>query len=363
MKPIPIFDGHNDTLYHLFLPEKSLGRTFFVESEHGHLDLPRAKKGGLIGGIFAIYTPAPKSLQEQLKSNQAKKTQSGYYNAPPKKPLEYQYAHEFTVSVIESAYQIESQSQGKVKIIHNEQELDWSIAHDVLAMVLHIEGAAAINPELTDMDEFYQRGLRSIGLVWSRPNGFGFGVPFQYPHSPDIGPGLTNAGKNLVAKCNELGIILDLAHLNEKGFWDVAGITKYPIVVSHTGVHALSPSSRNLTDEQIDAVGKSDGIIGIMFQPTFFLFSDEKPITSESGVTIKDIVKHIDYVAKRIGIDHVALGSDFDGAEMPAEIKDATGLPKLIDGLRELGYADQAIEQIASKNWLRIIKSTWKNQK
>lgn len=357
---IPIFDGHNDTLYHLFLPEKSRGRTFLIESTHGHLDLPRAIKGGLIGGIFAIYVPPPKSERDLPKPKPEKITLSGFYSSPPKKPLEYQYAHEFTLSVIESAYQIESQSQGKVKIIHNLQELAWSIEHKVLAMVLHFEGAAPIKEDLSDLEMFYQKGLRSLGIVWSRSNAFGYGVPFQYPHSPDIGPGLTDAGKNLVAKCNELGIILDLAHLNEQGFWDVAKISKQPLVVSHTGVHALSPSSRNLTDKQLDAVGKSNGIVGIMFQPTYFLFVDDKSLGSESKVTIKDIVTHIDYVVNRIGIEHVAIGSDFDGAEMPAEIKDATGLPKLIDALRTKGYTDSAIEQIASKNWLRIINTTWK---
>ncbi|MFB3896456.1 MAG: dipeptidase [bacterium] len=360
MSLIPIFDGHNDTLYHLFLPEKSKGRSFLVESEHGHLDLPRAKKGGLIGGIFAIYTPPPKSAIDQSKPKSTEKTPSGYYSSEPKKPLEYRYAHEFTNSVIEFAYQIEAQSQEKVKIIHNLLELDWNITHDVLAMVLHFEGAAPIKSDLTDLDEFYQKGLRSLGIVWSRPNAFGYGVPFQFPHSPDIGPGLTDAGKNLVAKCNELGIILDLAHLNEQGFWDVAKITKHPIVVSHAGIHTLSPSSRNLTDKQLDAIGESNGIIGIMFQPSYFEFRDDQPTTSKSEVKIKEIVAHIDYAVNRIGIDHVALGSDFDGAEMPAEIKDATGLPKLIDALRENGYADPAIEQIAYNNWLRIINATWK---
>lgn len=358
MQIIPIFDGHNDTLYHLFLPEKSKGRSFFEESTHGHLDLPRAKKGGVIGGFFAIYTPPPKSSPERNPQYRANMTAKGY-NVPPRKALEYHYASEFTNAVIDFAYQLEEQSQGKVKIIQTYQEIIGCIDHAILAIVLHIEGAAAIKEDLSGLKRYYHRGLRSLGLVWSRPNAFGYGVPFQYPHSPDIGPGLTESGKKLVVACNELGIVIDLAHLNEKGFWDVAKLTKHPLIVSHTGAYALSPSSRNLTDEQIDAVGKSGGVIGIMFQPTHLKFKVNNTDTLNNNISLVEIVKHIDYIAKRIGIDHVALGSDFDGAEMPFDLKDASGLPKLVNALREKGYEDTAIEQIGYKNWLRLLKTTW----
>lgn len=361
MKPIPIFDGHNDTLYHLFLPEKSKGRTFFVESSFGHIDYPRAKKGGLIGGLFGIYTPPPKSAPEHDPQYNAVMTKEGY-EVPLRPPLEYHYAHEFTNAVIDFAEQLEQQSVGKIKIVRSYPELKKCIKDDILAFVLHIEGAAAINPDLTDLEKFYQRGIRSIGLVWSRPNAFGYGVPFKYPHSPDTGPGLTDAGKKLVSACNELGIIIDLSHLNEKGFWDVAKRTKHPLVVSHAGVHALCPSTRNITDKQLDTIADSDGVVGVMFQPTHLHFKLDNNQKPDNDVSLKEIVKHIDYIKNRIGIEYVALGSDFDGAEMPKELKDAAGLPNLIEALRESGYDDNAVEQIAYKNWLRIIKETWKNQ-
>ncbi|MCX7919160.1 MAG: dipeptidase [bacterium] len=358
MHPIPVFDGHNDTLYHLFLPEKSKGRTFFVESSFGHIDYPRAKKGGLIGGFFGIYTPPPKSTLEPVTQFNAQMTESEY-NAPLPPPLNYDYAHTFVHSVIDFAEQLEQLSAGKVKIVRRYSELQQWIENDILAFVLHIEGAEAINPDLSDLPEFYQRGVRSLGLVWSRPNAFGSGVPFRYPSSPDIGHGLTQAGKNLVAACNELGIILDLSHLNEQGFWDVAKLSKHPLVVSHTGVHAICPSSRNLTDEQIDAIADSGGVVGIMFQPAHLQFSGNKDPMPNDNVAITDIVKHIDYIKTRIGIEHVAFGSDFDGAQMPKELNDVSGLQKLIEALRQAEYADKDIEKIAYKNWFRVIQETW----
>ena len=111
--------------------------------------------------------------------------------------------------------------------------------------------------------------MRSLGLAWSRPNAFAHGVPFKFPHSPDTGPGLSPLGFDLVRLCNDLGVVVDLAHVNENGFWDVAKVTEKPIVVTHAGVHALCPSTRNLTDKQLDAIGESDGIIGINFHVGF----------------------------------------------------------------------------------------------
>jgi membrane dipeptidase len=139
----------------------------------------------------------------------------------------------------------------------------------VLATILHFEGAEAIDPQLNALEVFYQAGLRSLGLVWSRPTAFGHGVPFAFPHSPDTGPGLTDAGKQLVRACNRLGIMIDLSHLNEQGFWDVAELTNAPLVATHSNAHALCASSRNLTDKQLDAIKESDGMVGLNFAVCF----------------------------------------------------------------------------------------------
>ena len=135
--------------------------------------------------------------------------------------------------------------------------------------VLHLEGAEAIDPGLEALDLWYAAGLRSIGPVWSRPNAFAHGVPFIFPSTPDTGPGLTDAGRALVRRCAELGILVDVSHLNEAGFWDLAALELGPIVASHSGAHALCPTSRNLTDAQLDAIGSSGGLVGIVFAAPF----------------------------------------------------------------------------------------------
>src|SRR4029077_5900166 len=122
-----------------------------------------------------------------------------------------------------------------------------------------------IDPGLESLEMWHAAGLRSLGPVWSRPNAFAHGVPFVFPCCPDTGPGLTSAGAELVRRCSELGIAVDLSHINEAGFWDVARLDVGPLTVSHAGVHAISPGSRNLTDAQIDAVAASGGIIGVVF--------------------------------------------------------------------------------------------------
>ncbi len=135
--------------------------------------------------------------------------------------------------------------------------------------VLHLEGAEAIDPDLEALDFWHEAGLRSLGPVWSRANAFAWGVPFISPSTPDVGPGLTAAGRALVSRCAELGILVDVSHLNEAGFWDVARLEAGPIVASHAAAHALCPTSRNLTDAQLDAIGSSNGLVGIVFATPF----------------------------------------------------------------------------------------------
>jgi len=362
MKKITIFDGHNDTLIKLNAPDRGDEQSFFEENTEGQLDLPRARRGGMAGGLFGIFTP-PSTTTQQKNTNPyySVATSEKSIEDKPKTVLDYKYASTYTNTVIDFAYKLEKQSCGEIRIVHKYDDLEYAIKNGVFAMVLHFEGAAAIKQDLSDLQSYYDRGLRSLGLVWSRSNAFAHGVPFRYPHSPDTGPGLTQAGKKLVAACNKLGIVIDLAHINEKGFFDVAELSNHPLVVSHTGAHTLCPSTRNLTDAQIDAVGASGGTIGVVFAPFIIDYKTNDDGTPDNSMPITQLVNHIDYVARRIGVDHVSFGSDFDGASMPQELPDASHLQKLIDALRENGYDDEAIEKIACKNWLRVIEATWVN--
>src|SRR3546814_3960476 len=141
-------------------------------------------------------------------------------------------------------FRIEKASGGRVKVCRSAAEIRDCMAKGVLATVLHFEGAEAIDPELRSLEVLHQAGLRSLGPVWSRPTAFGHGVPFRFPASPDTGDGLTGLGRELIAACNRLRIMVDLSHLNEKGFWDVAGLSDAPLVASHSNVHAICANTR-----------------------------------------------------------------------------------------------------------------------
>jgi len=351
---LPIFVGHNDTLLHLYLPERGEGRTFFIRSEKGHIDLPRAREGGLAGGFFAVFVPPEPSVH--LVTRVELPMTSAGYQVPLPPPLELAYAQRVAIAIVASLFRLEAESEGQVKVVRKVDELVRCLNEDILAAVLHFEGAEAIDPELDALEVFYQAGLRSLGLVWSRPNAFAQGVPFRFPHSPDTGPGLTDAGRELVRACNRLGIMLDLSHLNEQGFWDVAGLSDAPLVATHSNVHAICPSTRNLTDKELDAIKESEGIVGLNFG-VHDLREDGK---NDPDTPLEILVRHIDYLVDRLGIDCVGLGTDFDGTRIPQEIGDVTGLPKLVAALREHGYDDTALRKIAYENWIRVLRKTWK---
>jgi membrane dipeptidase len=221
--------------------------------------------------------------------------------------------------------------------------------------VLHMEGAEPIDAGLESLPAWYAMGLRSIGPVWSRANAFATGVQFVFPSSPDIGPGLTDAGVSLVKACAELGILIDLSHLNEAGFWDVAKLEAGPLVASHSGAHAVAPASRNLTDAQLDAIGASGGLVGVVYASCFV----RPDLADDADTPLSAIAAHVRYVADRLGVDHVALGSDFDGATIPAPLGDVAGLPKLLDALRAVGFTDSELEAIAWHNWRRVLDAWW----
>jgi membrane dipeptidase len=219
--------------------------------------------------------------------------------------------------------------------------------------VLHLEGAEAIDPDLEALDLWHAAGLRSLGPVWSRPNAFAHGVPFAFPSSPDTGPGLTPAGAALVTRCAELGIAVDLSHMNEAGFWDVARLECGPLIASHSGCHALAPSSRNLTDEQLDAIAAAGGLVGIVFA---VVRADGK---QDASTPLETIVAHARHAADRIGVDHVALGSDFDGTAIPDALGDVTGLPRLVEALGDGGFSEAEVRAIAYGNWRRVLGAAW----
>ena len=351
---LPIFDGHNDSLQSVYLPKSGQARSFFERSADGHIDLPRMQEGGFAGGFFAVFVP-PGATADGFPGTPPDKDAPSY-EMPLPGALDFSYAQAVTIKAMAGLFRLEAESRGQIQVIRAAAELKTALKQGVIAVVLHFEGAEAIDPQLDALEVFYRAGLRSLGLAWSRPNAFAHGVPFKFPGSPDIGPGLSDNGRELVKACDRLGILIDLAHITEKGFWDTAGISRMPLVVTHAGAHALCPSTRNLTERQLDAVGETGGVVGVNFH-VGFLRQDGR---LEPDTPLNEIVRHIDYIARRIGVEHVAFGSDFDGAIMPLELGDVTGMPKLIQALRDHGYDDDALRKITHENWVRVLDRTWK---
>ncbi len=336
----PVFDGHNDVITRADAADFVAGRS------GGHLDLPRARAGGLAGGIFSVFTPSEGAEEVVPRPG-------GGYDSAPAAPVAHAVAAAHATAAGGRLLALER--AGHLRIARRAADLDAGLADGVLSAVLHLEGAEAIDPGLEALELWHAAGLRSLGPVWSRDNAFASGVPFAHPSSPDTGPGLTDAGRALVAACGELGILVDLSHLNEQGFWDVAAVHRHPLVASHSGCHALAPSSRNLTDVQLDAIGISDGLVGIVFAVGFL----REDGAEDADVPLERIVAHVLHAAERIGIDHVGLGSDFDGCLVPDALGDVTGLPRLLDALRAAGLSDEDVAKVAWGNWRRVLEATW----
>ena len=221
-----------------------------------------------------------------------------------------------------------------------------------MAALLHIEGCEGIGPDLTELYLYHAAGLRSLGPVWSRSNIFGHGVPFIHDTSPDTGPGLTEAGQRLLAECDRLGILFDLSHLNEAGFWDVARRSDRPLVATHSGAHALCPSTRNLTDRQLDAMAERGGLVGLNFG-TAFLRPDG---VKDPATGLEVLIRHLDHLLDRLGETGVALGSDFDGTTVPAALQGADRLPNLIAAMEGAGYDAALIRRITWQNWVDLLE-------
>ena len=352
----PVFDGHNDTLTRIVADEGDPYRAFFEGRGDGHVDLPRARTGGLLGGFFAIFTPSDgwsKTLEPLLDKDG--QVVEGGFSVPMPPRVERRRALRSTLRHAAELLTWERRSDGALTIVRDPSDLASCREAGRLAAILHIEGAECIDVRLDALEVLYAAGLRSLGLVWSRPNAFGYGVPFDFPRGPDVGPGLTAAGRRLVRACEQLGILVDLSHLNEAGFWDVAEISSRPLVATHSCAYAVSPSPRNLTDAQLDAVGSTGGLVGVNFH-TGFLRPDGDWTAPTS---LERIVEHVRYIADRLGVDHVALGSDFDGATMPGDLEDAAGLPRLMTALKTAGFSAADLSRIGYENWERVLGEWW----
>ncbi len=346
--PGRVFDGHNDVLSKLMsaggvaAAESFLGMTAF------HIDCQKAAAGNLGGGFFAMWVASPSTgvdYQEMMKQAE--------YDVPLPELVERRMA--LDVVMQQAAILMRLQELGAVEICTTVDSIRQCFGTDRLAAVLHLEGCEAIDPEFHALDVLYAAGLRSLGPVWSRPTIFGNGVPFRFPATPDIGAGLTDRGLELIRRCNAKGILLDLSHLNQKGFDDVARLSRHPLVATHSNAHTVCPHARNLTDAQLEQIKASRGMVGLNFASAF-LRADGRML---SDVPIEQMLRHLDHLIEFVGEDSVGLGSDFDGAQVPEGIKDSSGLPQLIAAMQRHGYGDTLIGKLCHGNWFRVLEKTW----
>ncbi|QEW21493.1 Membrane dipeptidase (Peptidase family M19) [Marinibacterium anthonyi] len=349
--PLPYFDGHNDYLLRLMTSPTPREDLWLGDTGQGHMDLKRMKAGGFVGGFFAVFVPP-------VRTGEPTDFLSRMANPPYDLPLPPLMTHDESqataLTMVGHMHWMERSAPDDFAICRTPSQVRAAIDTGKIAGILHIEGAEAIGPDLDALYLFHDMGLRSLGPVWSRPTIFGHGVPMRFPGDPDTGPGLTGEGKDLVRLCNELGIMIDLSHLNAAGFEDVAKISTKPLVATHSNAHALTASTRNLTDRQLDQIRDTGGMAGLNYAMVFL---------AEDGISNPDMgfdpmLRHLDHMLERLGEDHVGLGSDFDGAQIPAALGDVAGMAGFFAAMEAHGYGSDLIAKIACDNWLALIERT-----
>ena len=344
-----VFDGHNDVLSGLYRSNHSSPVQSFIEGQAGEIDLPGCKEGGFVGGLFAIFAPSNIDL-----NGKNRKLDNSNYEFPLPKPLISSVAADIALQQFLILKELE---QHKVlKICKSTEQIRSTIDNGALAAVAHMEGADPIDPDLHNLDIFFDAGLRSIGPVWSRNNIFGNGVPFKFPSNADYGDGLTDLGKKLVKRCHELGILIDVSHMNYACFWDIVRYFDQPIIATHSNAHAICPHSRNLDDKQLDAVAESGGLVGLNFASAY-LRDDGK---MSPDVEIELVFRHLIYLIDKLGENSVAIGSDYDGAVIPKCLSPVKNLQVIVETMRKNNFGEELIKKICMSNWINIFEKIWK---
>ncbi len=282
----------------------------------GHVDLPRMAEGALWGQFFGLVTIP--LVRRGLAARCHRRIDA--------------LAKEITAN------------PGKIRPALSAADVRAARAAGERAALLGIEGAHALEGRIENLAAFARRGVRYLGLLHFSANEAG------YPAAGwgrDDARGLTPFGHAVVEACADLGVIVDLTHVNRRGFFDAIERARGPVIVSHTGVSGVAPHWRNLDDEQIRAVARTGGVVGLIFASVFL-----------GGATIDVLVRHIRHVIDVAGEDTPALGSDFDGCVRPLEgLADAADLPRLAAALRRAGLRDEAILKIAGRNALRVLEA------
>lgn len=319
----PIVDGHCDVLMSLL----SGSRKFSQPSSKGHVDLPRLRLAGVTVSFWAVF------VEPEFKPERALKR---------------------TMQILDIFFTELANTKEDLVLITNRRDLARAQEQQKLGIVLTLEGGDALGEDLAVLRVFWRLGIRCLGLTWNGRNSLADGVGESL-----TGGGLTRFGRKVVEEANRLGILIDVAHLSPAGINDVLEMSSEPVIASHSNCQAICPHPRNLSDAQILGLAKKDAVIGVTFAPQFLRQSrlnqqPESPVPPEAD--IQDVLNHLDHLMNLVGVDHIGIGSDFDGiASTPRGLEDVSKLPALADGLLQRGCSKAAVGQIMGGNLLRLL--------
>ncbi|MDR7542883.1 MAG: dipeptidase [Armatimonadota bacterium] len=305
-----VVDLHCDTLLEVAAGKRRLDQPSSVS----HVDLPRLREGGVSVQVFAVYI-APEEAQGPARARR----------------------------LLEAFRQAVAAAPGPIAHATTVEDIERLRRRDAIAAVLAIENGDALGGELAQLDEFYREGVRLLGLTWNSSNALGDGA-LGHRHG-----GLTDLGRAVLRRMEALGMVPDLSHLSEPSFWDALRATRGPVIASHANAAAIWRHPRNLTDAQLRAIASRGGVVGVSFAPGFL-----------GGATLAHVLDHIDHMVRVMGIDHVALGSDYDGIpDVPVGLEDVSKLPNLTAGLLARGYRPEQVRKILGGNALRVFRQVW----
>ena len=315
-------DMHCDTITKLYENKEDLYQNDL------HIDITKMKKGECLLQNFAIFT--------NIDNQDSKFT---------KACIDYYY------------YQLDKNKEF-IKPVYKYEDIAKNEKDGFINAMLTLEDGSVIDNNLDNLKWYYDKGVRMITLTWNHVNGIGYPnfwpkkKPYDLCQTNNV-EGLTDFGIEFLRKCEELGIIIDVSHLSDKGFFDVLNNTTKPFVASHSCARSICKAARNLTDEMIVNLAKKGGVVGLNYCAAFI--EDH----NETMTTIENMVKHINHIVKIGGIDVIGLGSDFDGIDNQLEIVDCSGMQLLYHALKKY-YSDDDIEKIFYKNVLRVYKECLK---
>jgi membrane dipeptidase len=362
-----LVDTHNDVLSSSVLDGLDISNRL----SKGQSDFVRWKEGGLDVQFFSVWT-----------GEKARNPEGFYKDA---------------LQEIDSLNIIVLKSPAKITLAFNYHDVKKGIRQEKLVALIGVEGGHMIEDDMGKLEELARLGMRYMTLTWNNSTSWATSAMDETLHADSLKhKGLTNFGKQVVHKMNELGVIVDLSHTGEKTFYDAIATTNKPVLLSHSSVWNICPVFRNVKDEQIKAVATNGGVICVNFYSGFIskIFSERYAYLNGPGKikiqdslwalsrdstvlnatwkkyydaeldkvrpTLSDMVDHIDYIAKMAGVDHVGIGSDFDGIDSwPIGLDDVTTYPKITEELKRRGYSNKDIKKILGENVIRVMKANF----